>query len=68
MSYTEKSGRGANVRVLNNRNTDAVDGDWYATHPSSVEALLSVEQFSDRVLEPCVGGGHHSRRPHLTRA
>lgn len=54
--YTESSRRGVAIVNTNKRNADAVSGDWYATHPDSVEALLTVEQFSHRVLEPCVGG------------
>lgn len=59
--YTERTARGANIRAVNTRNADAVEGDWYATHPSSVEALLEVEQFGQDVLEPCVGGGNIAR-------
>ena len=32
--------------------------DYYATEPKAVQELLAVEQFSDTILEPCVGGGH----------
>lgn len=30
--------------------------DYYATHPQAVKDLLSVENFSKQVLEPCCGG------------
>lgn len=58
--YSERSGPGRSIHSTVMRSAEAVDGDWYATHPDSVEALLTVEQFSHRVLEPCVGGGEHS--------
>ena len=31
--------------------------DYYATHPSVTNDLLSVEDFSSPILEPCCGGG-----------
>lgn len=36
-------------------------GDFYATPPSAVEALLSVEKFGHTVLEPCCGNGAISK-------
>lgn len=35
--------------------------DYYATHPQAVRDLLSVENFSKQVLEPCCGGGYISK-------
>ena len=32
--------------------------DYYATPPEAVGMLLKLETFRDRILEPCVGGGH----------
>ena len=34
------------------------ENDYYATPPSSTEALLEKVQFKGSFLEPCVGGGH----------
>lgn len=31
--------------------------EYYATHPSVTQDLLSCEQFSSPILEPCCGGG-----------
>ena len=31
--------------------------DYYGTSPESTKALLKVEQFDKRILEPCAG--HH---------
>lgn len=36
---------------------DRQSEDYYATEPKAVEELLQVENFSDTILEPCVGGG-----------
>ena len=38
-----------------------VENDYYATHPDSTRALLSVETFRYPVLEPACGEGHISR-------
>lgn len=35
-----------------------VDGDYYATHPSSTKALLNVEEIIYPALEPACGAGH----------
>lgn len=32
--------------------------DYYATEPYAVDVLLSVEDFSNNIYEPAVGGGH----------
>ena len=34
------------------------ENDYYATPPSSTEALLEKVRFKGSFLEPCVGGGH----------
>ena len=38
-----------------------VDNDFYATHPDSVKALLSVEEIIYPALEPACGEGHISK-------
>ena len=42
------------------RNRAAVKGEFYATPPASVRALLSVEEIIYPVLEPACGMGHIS--------
>lgn len=42
-------------------NTRREGNDYYATDPKAVRLLLEVEDFSDRILEPCCGGGHLSK-------
>lgn len=44
---------GASNHVIETREIN----DYYATHPQAVKDLLSVENFSKQVLEPCCGGG-----------
>lgn len=41
-------------------NRERVEHDYYATHPSALEALLKREQFSHFIWEPACGGGHLS--------
>lgn len=36
--------------------------DFYATDPKAIDALFSVEEFSDLILEPAAGQGHLSKR------
>jgi hypothetical protein len=38
-----------------------VDNDFYATHPDSIKALLSVEKIIYPALEPACGEGHISK-------
>ena len=38
-----------------------VENDFYATHPDSTKALLSVEEIIYPVLEPACGEGHISK-------
>lgn len=35
--------------------------DFYATQPEAVEMLCDMEQFSEKVWEPCCGQGHISK-------
>lgn len=37
------------------------DHDYYATPPIATQALLGVEDFDRRILEPCCGEGHISK-------
>lgn len=37
------------------------DHDYYATPPIATQALLGVEDFDRRILEPCCGEGHLSK-------
>lgn len=38
--------------------TEREENDYYATHPSHMEELLSVESFDNHIWECAVGGGH----------
>jgi hypothetical protein len=40
---------------------DREQNDYYPTPPSAISALLAVERFQGRVLEPCCGDGAISR-------
>ncbi len=54
------SGKGM-LRVIGASNvslTERAEDDFYATPPEAVEMLLGLEDFSDRVVEPCCGMGH----------
>ena len=46
------------LAASNHSTGDRQTEDYYATEPRAVEELLQVENFSDTILEPCVGGGH----------
>lgn len=49
------------LRVIGASNvslTSRAANDFYATPPNAVEMLLGLENFSDRVIEPCCGMGH----------
>lgn len=45
------------LAASNHSTGDRQAEDYYATEPRAVEELLRVENFSDTILEPCVGGG-----------
>ena len=49
---------GASHIAVNDREKD----DFYATHPSAIDHLLTVEKFNARILEPACGMGHLSKR------
>lgn len=40
--------------------TDRHKEDFYATEPKATKLLCDVEQFNNRILEPCCGQGHMS--------
>ena len=39
-------------------NTDRIAHDYYATPPRAVIEILKYESFSEKIWEPCCGGGH----------
>jgi hypothetical protein len=41
---------------------ERADGDFYATDPAAIDALMSVEQFNGAVWECACGKGHLSKR------
>lgn len=41
---------------------DRQENDFYATDPTSINDLLKVETFSNRIWEPACGEGHMSKR------
>lgn len=49
------------LRVIGASNcslTERAAADFYATPPEAVEMLLGLEDFSERIVEPCCGMGH----------
>lgn len=40
--------------------TDRHKEDFYATEPKATKLLCDVEQFNNKILEPCCGQGHMS--------
>lgn len=62
MEVKDWSGNTKSVFVCNGDNSHSEDeratGDYYATDPKAVEALLKVEKFSPYVWESACGGGH----------
>lgn len=62
MEVKDWTGNKKSVFVCNGDNSHSEDeratGDYYATDPKAVEALLKVEKFSPYVWENACGGGH----------
>jgi len=48
---------GASNHVEHDRETN----DYYATEPKATELLMSLEKFTENILEPACGSGHMSR-------
>lgn len=47
-----------NMHRQNHRSTAPEKNDFYATEPRAVYEILELEEFSQSILEPCVGEGH----------
>jgi hypothetical protein len=45
----------------NHTEEDRETNDYYATEPKAAELLLTLERFSDYILEPACGEGHLSK-------
>ena len=45
----------------NHSDTERQVNDYYATPPIATELLCGLETFSEKILEPCCGGGHISK-------
>ena len=46
----------------NHTDKDREENDYYATDPVAIDKLLKVEQLSNFIWEPAVGGGHLAKR------
>ncbi len=65
MKHNKRIGYSATFRTLGASNHalhEREKNDYYASAPSVINALFSVEDFADEIIEPACGEGHLSKR------